>query len=192
MCDKGYVDTQGAMCGACAEGFGGYPDCRRKSEAEDRDAMEQRTEDRCRLPLLPTALEPLREDRVHLQGIYFLDTTRRHHVMAVHAKAPSLLRVQASGMSPTHSVRVKVALEKLAGSKHGVIAQETWEVLHEGDQTVESSSCCFLLLNASILRVCLTLNALLCCEACARCTLAHVVCSSCCKFVLSRDSSPAT
>jgi hypothetical protein len=128
------------MCGTCAQDFDGYPDCKRKSEAEERDTAASTADDKCKLPLLPTTLEPLRDDRVHVHGTYFLDVTRRRHVIALHANKPSLLRVQADGKSPTHNVRVKVALERLGGTKHGVIAQESWEVIHEGDEQVKKAS----------------------------------------------------
>jgi len=119
LCHTGYADGDAGMCGACAEGYRGYPDCRRETEAQERDEDVS-----CTLPLLPVTLEDLGGGAAHVQGSFFLDSTRRRHVIAVRIKVESLVRVQVdTGIS---GLRARAALEKRTGMTGD------WEVVEQG------------------------------------------------------------
>lgn len=132
LCEAGYADGVSGLCGSCAEGYLGYPDCRRETEAEERDSDAEAGG--CTLPLLPRALQASGAIPLHVHGKYFLDQSRKRHVLAVGAEQPSLVRVQVD-LRPSE-VRVKLALEERVGNQQGAgskAGEEVWKVLQEGD-----------------------------------------------------------
>lgn len=121
LCTKGYANTEaGDKCGGCEEGYHGYPDCRRESEAGERDEAQAQ----CLLPTLPAVIG-VGDD---VGGHFFLDRTRQRHEISVRfprGAGGAVVRVQAQG--PSDNVWVRTALEvqeKNAGK---------WEVVDLGD-----------------------------------------------------------
>ena len=126
MCVEGYSNTQdGSLCGACAEGFEGYPNCKPEVPEEFREREAGDQEGGCSaLPVLPRNLNVRgmlegESESLHIQGDYWLDIRARSHVMHVAIRTPSVLHVRVDISELAGSLGVAIAVERLVSSGVG-------------------------------------------------------------------------
>ena len=124
LCAAGYRNSEsGDLCAACAEGFEGYPNCKREAseDFEEREGGAGGT-DGCSLPVLPRylngmgMLEESSRGALHLQGDYWLDLRSRGHIMHVTISRASLLHLRVDMGALAGKLGVAVAIERLAAS----------------------------------------------------------------------------
>lgn len=125
MCAPGYANSkEGQLCGACAEGFEGYPNCKRLASEEFKEREDEAggAVDGCSLPALPRdlngrgMLESDAQSSLHLQGDYWLDVRSRRHIMHVAISRPSVLHLRVDLGALAGALGVAVAIERLASS----------------------------------------------------------------------------
>ena len=137
ICTLGYRHTdEGELCGACAEGFEGYPDCRKQDSEEFRERQDDGegaggAGGGCSLPALPRNLNGKGmldfeegDGSLHLQDDYWLDVRSRSHVMHLAIATPSLLHLRVDTGTLAGELGVAVAVEQLVSTVHGTSTSE--------------------------------------------------------------------
>ena len=128
MCAGGYRNTEdGQLCGACAEGFHGYPNCKRETSEDfkDHENGDGGPGVACSLPMLPRnlngrgMLEADGRASLHVQGDYWLDLRSKSHMMHVTISRPSALHVRIDLGSMAGKLGVAIAVELLSASGAG-------------------------------------------------------------------------
>jgi hypothetical protein len=124
LCAAGYRDSDtGDLCGACAEGFQGYPNCNREASEDFKEREDGAGgSNGCSLPVLPRylngrgMLEEGSRGALHLQGDYWLDLRSRGHIMHVSISSASLLHLRLDMGALAGKLGVAVAIERLGAT----------------------------------------------------------------------------
>ena len=143
MCAAGYRNSDdGLLCAACAEGFRGYPNCKREESEEFKEREEgEGAAGACSLPALPRTLNgrgmledgaPAAQAPLHLQGDYWLDLRSRAHVMHVTISQPSILKLRVDMGALAGAMGVAVTLEQLTSAHRAPELHQDAEAAQSG------------------------------------------------------------